>query len=113
MKSKVESRRRPKSVVLNRIRGTRQASNKAAGSAGRTQTCRKVLICQLRYRDARFGFVFFNSRSQARIKTQRVIPEDFALELIAHILPVDEVRNVVAEVALIALVRVVRCPDQR
>ena len=48
---------------------------------------------------------------QARIKPQRVVPEDLALQLIADVFAIDQVGNVMAEVALVAFVGVVRGPD--
>src|SRR4030095_7476803 len=55
----------------------------------------------------------FNPISQARIKAQRVVPEYFPLELVTDVLSIDQVGDIVAEVALIALMGIVRSPDQR
>src|SRR5262249_32322387 len=55
----------------------------------------------------------FHPVSQARIEAQRIVPEYFALELVTDILAIDQVRNILAEVALIALMGIIRGPDKR
>src|SRR5580765_5069262 len=43
----------------------------------------------------------FNPVSQARIKAQRVVPEYFALELVADVFSIDQFGDIVTEVAMI------------
>src|SRR6266511_3282489 len=61
----------------------------------------------------RFLFPFLDSFSQPWVKAQRVVPEDFSLQLFAYILAVDQVWNVLTEVPLVALVGIIRRPDER
>src|SRR6516165_1466928 len=62
---------------------------------------------------AQGGFPCFDAISQAGIEAQWIIPENLSLNFVSDIFSVDQVRDVVAEIALVALVRVVRSPDQR
>src|ERR1043166_226921 len=50
---------------------------------------------------------------QPRIKSDRVVPENLPLQVIRDILAIEQIRYVVAEIALITLVRVIRRPDER
>ena len=54
-----------------------------------------------------FGFTFLDPRLKARVEAQRVVPENLPLQLVADVFTVDQVRDVLAEVALVALVRIV------
>ena|GEM_PF-6826871 len=54
-----------------------------------------------------FCFTLLDTRFEARIETQGVVPENFTLQFVADIFAVNQIRNVLAEVALIPFVRVV------
>src|SRR6266545_1150291 len=61
----------------------------------------------------RFLFPFLDSFSQPWVKAQRVVPEDFSFELVADVFAGDQVRNVLTEVPLVALMGIIRRPDER
>ena len=47
----------------------------------------------------------FDPVSQARIKAQRIVPENLSLDFVTDIFSIDQVGDIVAEIALVALMR--------
>ena len=54
---------------------------------------------------------FFQSRFQPWIEFERIVEKDAALKIVAHVLPSDQRGDVVFEIALVTLMRIIRRPE--